>query len=134
MNAIFYKNWNDKWVRDLVSNNDSELQTRLLYVRKHLALNGQCDIFKDVPNSHVFAYYTRVFQIGHNYHRVELFSKYGDGCGCMDSVAKYESGRMSEIIKHVRNRLTTKQLKTLKSIMKDRQDGISMPDGTFENN
>lgn len=130
MKTIYYKDYTGKWVRDLSSKNDDELITRLEVVRKGFALNGKCDIFTDI----YYPFYTRVYQIGRNYHKVEMFRKYTSENGAEILDEKLESGRASDIIKRVRDRLTATQLTKLKNLMKHCTDGIIMPDGEFKNN
>ena len=41
MKTIWYKNWQNNWVKSNLKPTNKNLE----YVRKNLALNGQCEIF-----------------------------------------------------------------------------------------
>ena len=79
-------------------------------------------------------YYTHVFNIGPNYHRVELFESYSEEKGVHDPTGQlFEEFRATDIVKKVKEFLTKEQMVVLKSLMKYKQDGIGDEEGKYFN-
>ena len=78
------------------------------------------------------AIYTRVFQVGGGYHRLELYPEYTEEKGLTGNPVEYESTRMHDILNHVRPFLSTAQLNVLQSNMRDKIDVIVLENGSIK--
>lgn len=79
--------------------------------------------------------YTYVWNIGQNYHRVEIFSFYTKENGLLNKISEIENTLASEILKFLRqNNLPKEQIKMVHDLMKMKSDGIITSDLKYFNN
>lgn len=84
-----------------------------------------------VPKTYCARYY-RNFSVGQSTHIVKIYDKYTDESGLENELEEFESGRMLEIVNRIKKYLTTVQLEGIKDLMRDKQDGIILPDGKYK--
>ena len=87
-----------------------------------------------VPKKKYYALYNRNFSVGYSKHNVEIYSNYTTEEGLKNQVDEIESGRMSEIVNHIKKYLTEVQLEGIKQLMREKADGIISPEGKYYRN
>ncbi len=76
--------------------------------------------------------YVYDFEVGRNKHRVELYESYDTFMGLVgEPVKKIGKTRYTDIIKEIKSEVTDEALELLKSLCKQKLNGIASPTGEY---
>lgn len=74
--------------------------------------------------------YSRVwYALGKNTHKVCVYKEYSEANGLLELVTERESTRISEVIKGIE--MTKQQKDLVKSLARERTDGIALENGSY---
>lgn len=87
--------------------------------------------FTTNQSNNLYLRYSHIFNIGPNYHRVEIFKSYSNSYGLRDKVDQFESTRKSEILKYLKRadvNVTTAQINSVSAAASEKIQHIVFDD------